>query len=66
MNGRGNLPDDFDFDPFDPAAFDAALATDCGGLNRTRLQALYLERIAALRLSPPGDDWDGVWTMQEK
>ena len=22
MNGRGNLPDDFDFDPFDPAAFD--------------------------------------------
>ena len=27
---------------------------------------LYLERIAALRQSPPPADWDGVWTMTEK
>jgi len=31
-----------------------------------RLAALYLERIAHYQAHPPGDDWDGVWTMTSK
>ena len=48
------------------AAFDEALAMDCGGLPRSRLHALYLERIAANRLSPPAADWDGVTEATSK
>ena len=31
-----------------------------------RVPELYLERIHHYQLHPPGDDWDGVWTMQSK
>ena len=31
-----------------------------------RLAELYLERCAMLRENPPGDDWDGVWTLHAK
>ena len=27
---------------------------------------VYLDRCADYRQSPPGSDWDGVWTMTEK
>jgi len=36
------------------------LAPDC------RLYVLYTERVATLRASPPGDNWDGVTTFQTK
>ena len=31
-----------------------------------RLSALYVERAEQLRHAPPGQDWDGVWVMEEK
>lgn len=31
-----------------------------------RLSRLYLERCAAFSSAPPGDDWDGVWTLESK
>jgi adenylate cyclase len=32
----------------------------------TRLYALYLERIAYLRVNSPADAWDGVWVYESK
>jgi hypothetical protein len=40
-----------------------ALSTDCedlGGAHLHGLYALYRERIAALRVTPPPDNWDGT------
>ena len=31
-----------------------------------KVPALYLSRIAHYELHPPGDEWDGVWTMASK
>jgi hypothetical protein len=28
--------------------------------------ALYLERCEQFRQNPPGDDWDGIFTMRTK
>jgi adenylate cyclase len=28
--------------------------------------ALYIRRCAHFRANPPGNDWDGVWVMEEK
>ena len=30
------------------------------------LSGIYLERCAALKASPPGTEWDGVWVMKSK
>ena len=38
------------------------LLTKC----RVALSPLYLERIRHYESHAPGDDWDGVWTMQNK
>ena len=31
-----------------------------------KLPGLYLERCKLLQAEPPGDDWDGVWTLKSK
>jgi adenylate cyclase len=31
-----------------------------------KLPQIYLERCAELKLSPPGEDWDGVWVLKSK
>jgi adenylate cyclase len=31
-----------------------------------RPSAVYLDRLAQLRLEPPGDAWDGVWRLEAK
>jgi len=41
----------------------AALALD---EPESRLHALYRERIARLRAEPPGPDWDGTTSYDEK
>ncbi len=36
-------------------------------LNENDLPSkMYVERCAQLRETPPGDDWDGIWTMTSK
>jgi adenylate cyclase len=30
------------------------------------LSAIYIERCDLMKANPPGDDWDGVWTMDSK
>lgn len=44
------------------AAFDKALEANAGD----KASALYRERCDIYMAEPPGDDWDGVWTMQSK
>ena len=43
-------------------AFETALAENPGDGP----SALYRERCKIYLTNPPGDDWDGVWTMQTK
>jgi len=40
---------------------------EAGKLNPyDKLAGIYLERCAALKAAPPGDEWDGVWVMKSK
>ncbi|MGQ9686340.1 MAG: adenylate/guanylate cyclase domain-containing protein, partial [Thiobacillaceae bacterium] len=44
-----------------------ALFRQCLQADSTdRASQVFLERIARFRAKPPGDDWDGVWTAQDK
>jgi len=44
------------------ACFNSALTVDpSDGPSKT-----YLKRCAVYIEAPPGDDWDGVWTMETK
>lgn len=46
---------------------DAALdRSGLPGIGMDKLVAIYRERIAAYRLDPPGNDWDGVFQATEK
>lgn len=47
-------------------AFERARAIECGGLERQKLQTLYLDRIAEYLHSPPPEDWDGVTDATSK
>ena len=38
----------------------------CRMSRERRLYEIYLERIAEFRESPPGPDWDGVYTFTTK
>ena len=47
------------------AAIEAA-APLSGPAGFAKLHGIYAERIAAFRLAPPGDDWDGVYQATSK
>ena len=47
-------------------AADASFRRSKKLLPDDKVPDLYLDRIAHYQLHPPGDDWDGVWTMQSK
>jgi hypothetical protein len=36
------------------------------GFPKDKLSAMYVERCRHFMENPPGDDWNGVWTMTEK
>ena len=44
------------------AAFKTCLETD----REDHAAAVYLERVAHLRVEPPPNDWDGVWVFETK
>ncbi len=44
------------------AAFEAALAEN----PNDGPSELFLQRCRHFAANPPGDDWDGIWTMETK
>jgi adenylate cyclase len=43
-----------------------AVSHSGSGFPKDKLSAMYVERCRHFMENPPGDDWNGVWTMTEK
>jgi hypothetical protein len=63
--GSSNPRDD-DYTTHNVARVAGAVSHPGSGFPKDKLSAMYVERCRHFMENPPGDDWNGVWTMTEK